>query len=1415
MSNELLKPDYLFEVSWEACNKVGGIYTVISTKAITLVNELKSNYILIGPDVWRENTVNPEFEEDKKLFKSWRDKATEEGLRIKIGRWKIAGSPVAVIVDFTTFMNQKDQILSRFWEQYKLDSLSGHWDYIEPLLFGYACGKVIESFVKYNLSVREKVVAQFHEWMTGSGMLYLKANVPQVATVFTTHATVLGRSIAGNNQPLYSKLNQYVPEIKAREFNVIAKQSLEKSSAQYVDCFTAVSQITNNECKVFLGKPVDIVTPNGFEDSFVPSPDQFDTARINAKKKLIQVAEALLNHQVSKDALFVAIGGRYEFKNKGIDLYIDALKEVKDSGDLKKEIIAFVLIPANHYGARKDLVQKLENPESVHIHDNILTHNLHYAEHDPILKRIKDHQIYNTPDSLLKIIFVPSYLNGDDGIFNVSYYDLLVGFDVTVFPSYYEPWGYTPLESLAFHVPTVTTSLAGFGLWVKEHSKNNGFGIEIIERTDDNDASVVQGIKKYLLEFSNLDENLVKEARKKAFEISRIALWENMIDYYYKAYDIALKKSSERTTLVTQIVHQDISTSSESIIAANNATWKRMLVQKNIPDSLLPLEELSKNLWWCWNQDAIELFKSIDPKLWETSQENPIVLLDLISYDQFQKLSLDNDFILKLKNVYGSFKNYMEQPMKEGPKIAYFSMEFGLHDTLKIYSGGLGLLAGDYLKEASDARANIVGVGLLYRYGYFKQVISAFGDQVASYEAQTFSKTPAQPVRDEKGNWLAIHIVFPGRTLTAKIWKVQVGRVPLYLLDTDIDENLEQDRSVTHQLYGGNWENRFKQELLLGIGGIRALDVAKECCTLYHCNEGHAAFIGIERLRQYIMDENLTFGEALEIVRASQLFTTHTPVPAGHDAFDEEMVRMYIGHYPNRLKITWKQFIALGRSNPDDKNEKFSMSNLAANLSQEVNGVSRLHGRVSQEIFSSLYKGYSPEELHIGYVTNGVHVPSWTAPAWKDLYSATFGPDYVNRQFDREMWNQINQVPDSAIWKIRNSQRQILIDFIKNYLKESSIRKFENPRMLLEISENLNKHTLTIGFARRFATYKRAHLLFTDVKRLANIVNHPTMPVQFVFAGKAHPQDKAGQDLIKMIVDYSKRPEFIGKLIFIPNYEIKVAKLMVQGVDIWLNTPTRPLEASGTSGEKAVMNGVLHFSVLDGWWAEGYKQDAGWALPEEKMYESTDFQDQLDAEMIYNMIEDEITPLFYYRNDEGVPTGWVHFIKNSLTQVAPEFTMNRQLIDYIEKYYQPLDERSQRIKSNDYALAKELSTWKKRVRNGWESIEVVSVKYPDMSNEAVVLGKNYEGEVALDLNELAPKDIGVEFVIADFDPQTNKRHIALIQEFTLDRVENRIAHYKINIVPQRSGVYEFGIRIFPKHSELPNRQDFNYVKWLE
>jgi len=1418
--HSIVKPNYLFEVSWEVCNKVGGIYTVISTKALTLVNELKDNYILIGPDVWKETSANPEFVEDKFLYRSWREEAESEGLRLKVGRWKIAGSPAVILVDFTSYFAVKDKIFAEFWEKYKLDSIAGQWDYVEPAMFGYAAGKVIESFYEFNISGRDKVIAQFHEWMTGSGILYLKDRIPQIGTVFTTHATAIARCIAGNGMPLYRNIEIYNAEKIAKEFNITAKQSLEKTAAELADCFTTVSEITGKECKFFLGKNVDAVTPNGFENSFVPEEIIFESKRSAARDKLIDVGEALLNQKLSRDSMIVCISGRYEFKNKGIDLFIDSLGKLNKRDDLGKEIIAFIMVPANQAGPRKDLFDRLNNPNYDHpVSHDYLTHYLHDSDFDPSLRRIRENGLGNTPDDKVKIIFVPSYLNGTDGIFNMHYYDVLIGFDVTVFPSYYEPWGYTPMESIAFHIPTITTTLAGFGNWVNMHYSALEDGVYVIDRNDDNDAEVVEKIAMRMFQYLHQTAVEKTKSRQKAFEISQAGLWQNFINEYFAAYSITLQRVNERADLFKNKILPERQPVLKSI-QQNKPVWKKVMVKSDYPEGLSNLVRLTKNLWWSWNYEAQELFEMINPELWEKWSHNPIPMLQALTYEQLLALEKDEEFTSRLAEVYGRFDEYMRKDCeKSKDQIAYFSMEYGLHDSLKIFSGGLGILAGDYLKQASDSNVNIVGVGLLYRYGYFTQHLSLSGEQLESYLPQKFSHLPLRPVRidselDENGsNWLKVRIALPGRTMLAKVWRVDVGRTPLYLLDADIEENSAEDRAITHQLYGGDNENRLKQELLLGVGGIRLLEAVGIRPNIYHCNEGHAAFIGIERLRKFVQDEFFTFREAMEIVRASTLFTTHTPVPAGHDAFSEDLLRAYIPHYADRLNIGWDNFMNLGREKENDPNDKFSMSVLAVRLSEEVNGVSRIHGRVSREMFNSLYPGFFPDELHIGYVTNGVHFPTWTAKKWQQLYNEQFDEAFYNDQSNGEHWKKIFNVTDEQIWKIRQGQRKELIDFVRKRMMENLTRRQENPKNIIETIDSFDENALTIGFARRFATYKRAHLLFKNLEKLAKLVNNPLMPVQFIFAGKAHPADVEGQELIKQIIEVSKRKEFLGKITFIENYDMEIATKLVQGVDIWLNTPTRPLEASGTSGQKAVMNGVINFSVLDGWWAEGYMEKAGWALKEEVTFEYPQFQDELDAETIYDTLEDEIIPIFYKRDKHGIPSKWISYIKNTIAEIAPRFTTKRMIDDYMQQYYLKLFERTRMLANNDYEGARKLSTWKKKMVRGWESIEVIAVHVPDSTKSPFKLGEKFVAEITLDLHEISPEDIGIEVIFGQ-KVMDEVKEIFYKNEMERVREVENVVTYKTQIFVTRSGVFDYALRMFPKNPMLPHRQDFDLVKWI-
>ncbi len=1419
MGKEIITPDYLFEVSWEVCNKMGGIHTVLSTKASKVLEKLKENYIVIGPDVWRESGEHPEFNEDPDLFDEWKSHAAEGGLIVRTGRWKIEGEPKAVLVDFTTFFNNKNEIFKKFWEVYHLDSLTGKWDYIEPMLFGYATGKIIESFIGFYGLKNRKVVSHFHEWMTGAGLLYLKEFQPQIGLVFTSHATVVGRALAENNQPLYNDLLKFNGDVKASEYGIVAKQSVEKISANQADVFTTVSDITARECLQFLEKPVDLIAPNGFNETFLEIAEKLDSDRTAAREKLLHVASLISGEKLSENSFLVLTGGRYEFRNKGVDLILDALGKINRNKEMDRPVVAYVIVPANHFGPRKDLLEAIANNSGISGGERHLTHNLHYAEQDQVLQRLKLNGLQNLPEDKVKVIFVPSYLKGADGVFNLSYYQLLTGFDLSVFPSYYDPWGYTPMESMALRVPTVTTSLTGFGQWVLNQVKESVNGVRIISRDDNNEVQVTEEIGKIILEYCGMKNSEIEDARQNAREISKLTLWNKLIIHYWEACSLALERSGgfeiEDDYYTKERVEQLPSTS--KLLTDVLPVWRRVVVQQQIPERLKFLEKLARNLWWSWNCEAVELFQSMDPEIWNMVEENAAVMLEKIPYERLKALEQNEDFLSRMERVYSLYSAYMNTPKRENePSVAYFSMEYGLHNSLKVYSGGLGLLAGDYLKEASDYNYDMTAIGLLYRYGYFQQVITAGGTQVAHDDFQDFSQLPVTPVKDIHGNWKTIQVVLPGRAIHLRIWKAQVGRVPLYLLDADFDANKAVDREVTHKLYGGDHENRFKQELLLGIGGVRALRTLGIHPDLYHLNEGHAAFTGFERLREYVQEHNMTYPEAREIVRATSLFTTHTPVPAGHDSFDENMMRTYMSHYPERLTIDWNRLMNLGKVKHDDPYENFSMSVLAVNLSQEVNGVSKLHGQVSREMFAGMWRGYMEDEIHIGHVTNGVHLSTWLSDRWRSLYLEVFGNDFLERQEDRSLWSRIHEVADERIWSIRNQERTELIHYIKQRLTASSLKYIDNPRLTIEIADSLDDKSLTIGFARRFATYKRAQLIFTDLDRLAEIVNNPDRPVQFIFAGKAHPKDIPGQELIKKIVEISKRPEFIGKIIFLQNYNIILAKKLLHGVDIWLNTPTRPLEASGTSGEKAVMNGGLHFSVLDGWWAEGYREDAGWALPLERSFENQDQQNELDAEMIYSLLENDIAPKFYRRNKDGVPSDWVRIIKNSIAGVAPEFTMNRMLRDYIDRFYRKLHERSGKLKQNDYRLTREISYYKKQIIDQWKEIKVLEMDIPEAAsgNADLKVGQEFSGTIKLDLNGIAPDNIGVEMVMVGGSEKDLRKKIVEAEELKCKKCKDSIAEYEIIMHARYSGQFDIGFRIFPKMKELPHRMDLPLIRWI-
>ncbi len=847
---------------------------------------------------------------------------------------------------------------------------------------------------------------------------------------------------------------------------------------------------------------------------------------------------------------------------------------------------------------------------------------------------------------------------------------------------------------------------------------------------------------------------------------------------------------------------------------SNYPVWKEINTKAKVPAKLEKLTKLAGNLWWVWNSEAKDLFRECDEELWEKVGHNPVLFLERIKIDTLDTIEKDKALLDKIDAVYDKFEKYINEPKDpKKPSVAYFSMEYGLTDIIKIYSGGLGVLAGDYLKEASDCNVNMTAIGFLYRYGYFTQTLSMNGEQIANYEPQIFNTLPITQLKDENGNPIIHEVPFFDRTIYANVWKVSVGRINLYLMDTDIEKNSEYDRSITHQLYGGDWENRMKQEYMLGIGGVLLLNKLGIQHDTYHCNEGHAALINVERLNYYINQKGLTFQQAFEVVRSSSLYTVHTPVPAGHDKFDEGLFGKYMYHYAQKLGISWDELMDLGRENPGDKGEKFSMSVFACNTCQEVNGVSWLHGEVSKKMFANIWKGYFPEESHVNYVTNGVHMPTWAADEWKKLYEETFDTTFYKDQSNMKIWEKIYSVPDEKIWSIKKSLKKKLIEYIRVKYQDNWLRNQGDPSRIIKILESINPEALTIGFGRRFATYKRAHLLFTDLERLAKIVNNPKCPVQFIFTGKAHPADGAGQGLIKRIVEISRQPEFQGKIIFLENYDMALAKRLISGVDIWLNTPTRPLEASGTSGEKALMNGVINFSVKDGWWLEGYREGAGWALTEKRTYEYQGHQDQLDAAAIYSILENEIIPMFYATNSKGYSPEWVKTIKNSIAMIAPNYTTKRMIDDYTNKFYNPLRERFTRLTANDFAEAKQMAAWKEKIADHWDQIEIISATVSDKLLENPEVGDKYFAEVVLDTKSLNDNGIGIDFVSTEKDNNNNDK-IDEVKEMKLVKEEGTRLYFKLEERISRSGTFKYAFRMFPKNKDLAHRQDFCYVRWF-
>ena len=1397
----------LFEVSWEVGNKVGGIHTVISTKVPTLVDKHGDDYVTIGPWLLGEDPAAVPFDADGG-FEDFCESCRALGVDARVGRWRIPGAPRMIQVGFSRLFERKDEILATLWEDYRVDSLMGGWDYVEPVLFGHAVGIVIERWwEEFVAPQRGAAVAQFHEWMTGSGLLYLKSEVPAIGTVFTTHATALGRSLSSHGTAPVAGLNGSEPEDVAAQFGIRSKHSLESISAAEADAFTTVSEVTAEEAELLLGRKPEPITPNGIDVEVVDAAAG-GVGREQARAQLRQLARAMLGEDL-EDAALVCTSGRYEFHNKGYDLLLRALRGLSEREG--KPVVLFALVPAGNTGPAKELLDRLaEMPPLPAPPLGLSTHNLIDPERDPFQAHCAELGLDNAHGSRVRVVQVPVYLHGDDGVLGLPYEGVLRAMDLSCFPSFYEPWGYTPVESLAVGVPTVTSDCAGFGRWAGDKGMAAKSGVHLLERaqSDDEDAAARLGtLIEDAVDTLGDPERIAEACRTAAHSLA----WRELVSAYEEAYAAALELAAPRAraTRVRPVMPVPVRGAAE----APGPRLIRFDVSATLPEPLAGFEELAANLWWSWDTEAPALFEELAPQRWAACGHNPVRFLREVFAKDVEHKSKDADFVRRLEAVVRRQRAYLDARVErlelgEGRELsrrhplAYFCLEFGIHESLRIYSGGLGILAGDHLKSASDLNLPLVALGLYYRKGYLRQGLNQDGEQVPIQEDNDPHDLPLELVRDQDGEPLRLVVNLPGRALTLRAWRADVGRIPLYLLDADLPENRPEDRELTHRLYGGDTEMRLLQEIALGKAGVRLLEALGIEPAVFHLNEGHAAFAPLERAAQLIHRREHTFEEAREIVRASTVFTTHTPVPAGHDAFGEDQMRRYFSNVSDWIGLPWERFMELG--DPEGEGS-FNMTHLACSMAGFVNGVSELHGEVSRGLLHNEWPGMTEDEVPVGHVTNGIHLATWTDPELARLLGAGDARPRPAPVAARAMRRE-----PKPLWQFRQGAKRRLLDEIAHRVERNFLERQDSPRLMKRITDGLDENALVLGFARRFAPYKRALLLFQDRQRLTRLLQNRQHPVLLLFAGKAHPRDVHGQALLKEVVQLSRSEEFAGKLIFLEEYDIELARLLVRGVDLWLNNPTRPLEASGTSGMKVAANGGMNLSVLDGWWLEGYDGENGWALQQERSYPDQELQDQHDNASLLTLLEEEILPLYHDARQGGLPLGWLERVKHNLATIPVQFNTDRMVGEYHASAYLPLARRYFELCGEEGKLARERAAARLQLRRHFEAMRIVSASISDL--DTLRTGDRVEVKVEVDLGGLPREELLVELVLGH---ENGPRRLQLMEAIELDfvRAEDDVALYHGSHPLERSGKWGYGIRARVRPRDAHDLDAVKMVRW--
>lgn len=1432
----------LFEVSWEVCNKVGGIYAVVSTKVLQAQEQFGDNYYLLGPDL----SHNPEFEEtNEACWDTLRQAVTMRNLSCRFGRWNIPGRPKVILVGFKERYNQ-NQLLAEYWMRYGVDSLTGGWDYVEPVMFSTACGEVIAAAWEALIEPAEgSAVAQFHEWMCGAGLLTVKHLAPKIGTVFTTHATMLGRSLAGSGIDIYQQMRQLNPQREAAAYNITAKCSMEMVSAREADAFTTVSELTAEEASSFLARKPDVVTPNGLDLRVIPDysgdrsePDAF-------RRRLLAAVNKLLRRELPPQTRIMVISGRYEYHNKGIDVFLDALSGVNQALQQSQTyVLALCAVMGGHSGVNPVAINGDPNAVSDQGTDQhsvwISSHHVYNQPHDPILTACNRLGLTNQPENHVQVVFVPALLDGHDGFLNMPYEEVLSACDLGVFPSWYEPWGYTPQESASRSVPTVTTDLSGFGLWARdiEEKRGGASGVVVLPRRQTSYDDTVAALRKVLLEYAACPPEILDGRRKAVRTLANASSWTEFFPYYIQAFKTALENANERDAAQ---VEQQISAGLSRILAGTTSTTPSLhtvTAVAKLPESLIRLRELAYNFWWAWCPDAWELLSTLDPVNWERTGHNPVRTIEETSSERLRTLSEDRSYLNLYQRVMDAFDAYMGEATKAaGPglspehPIAYFSTEYGLNECLPIYSGGLGVLSGDHLKSASDLNIPLVGIGLLYKNGYFRQQLDKEGRQIAVYPENDFSLLPVERVKNRKGELVEVRLDLPGRQLRAQVWQVRVGRVTLYLMDTDIPQNTDDDRKITARLYEADRDFRLRQELLLGIGGVRLLRELEIVPALYHMNEGHSAFLVLERVRRYMVEQSMDFPAACVMVRNTCLFTTHTPVDAGNERFTLDLVERYFSQYAQGLGLSMHEFLRLGRMEDSGRNH-FEMTALALKFSYGANGVSRLHGYVSRHMWRQGWKGVPVSEVPIGYVTNGIHVPSYVGPAMNTLLDRYLGEGWLGLPPESPLWERVQNIPDSALWAARQHQKTRLLDAIRKGLP-AHFAKFGIPRaMQKEVLSRLTPSALVIGFARRFAPYKRATLLFADPDRLHRILSNPDQPVLFVFAGKAHPADSQGSDLIQTVIKYSHEPRFAGRILFIEDYSLAVSRSLVQGCDVWLNTPRRPYEASGTSGQKISVNGGINLSISDGWWCEGYNGpdtlpgaekhfigdsnvgQNGWTIGPvvDQTLPSDEQNDYADAESLYTLLEEQVLPLYFDRDVDDVPHKWLAYSKNAIQSLTAQFSSDRMVRDYLNAYYLPCAKRHLTLQADDFTLPRSLAHWKMDVASRFSSLRIEQIRIDGMEQDILTCGQPIQVTVRLVPGNMHLEELLTQLVIGPGDGTDFTSEPDVI-ELKGRRSGEGVYFFTGTYTATRNGMYVYGVRVMPVTTGLDSPLSTGLVLW--